>query len=174
MRAVEIAPPCNTLARWDGRFDVASRGALVFRELLSRFAYPDFLDAGALFARPFDPADPIGTPAGLAPPRGDGTDPVLEALARGVRLLETFGIPVDAPLGDWQYALRGAAPIPIHGGLGDEEGIANAVAAALTSIVTSLEPTDLVTGGRRDADIVFRAPSARAAIRSPSARASSR
>ncbi len=148
---VDIAPACAALAGWDRRFDTASVGALVFRELLARFDFTAFLDAGPLFANPFDPADPIGTPSGLTPPP-PGIDALQTALARAVVLLEQFGVPVDAPLGDWQYALRGGK-VPLHGSAGDREGVANVLAGVITSIPTTLEPTDAVTGGRHDAEL---------------------
>lgn len=150
---VDLAPACAALAGWDRHFDRASVGALVFRELLARFDYAAFLDAGPLFAQSFDPADPIGTPARLLPAT-PGIDPLLIALGRAVRLLAAYDIPVDAPLGDWQYALRGGT-VPLHGGGDDREGVANILSPAISSIPTTLEPTDSVTGGRHDADLVF-------------------
>ena len=150
---VDLGAACAALAGWDRRFDAVSVGAVVFRELLARFEIGDFLNAGPLFANPFDAADPIGSPSGLAAPT-PGSDVVLTALARGVVLLEQFGIPVDAPLGEWQYALRGGK-IPLHGGADDREGVANVVVGAISSIPTTLEPADAVTGGRHDADLIF-------------------
>lgn len=145
-QVVDVAAACDALAGWDRRFDVESRGALVFRALLAPFNWTDLLDAGLVFAKPFDPTDPLGTPSGLVPPDADGQDTVLEALARGVLRLADSGIPVDAPLGDWQFALRGGAPIPLHGGESDTEGTANIVSPFLIPFLTSLEPMDLETG----------------------------
>jgi acyl-homoserine-lactone acylase len=71
---------------------------------------------------------------------------VLEALARAVLRLTSGGIPLDAPLGDWQFALRGGDPIPLHGGQGDVEGTFNIIADFLIPLHTGLEPIDLVVG----------------------------
>jgi acyl-homoserine lactone acylase PvdQ len=68
------------LASYDGRLDLESRGAVLFREFITEFSYADLIDAGALFAEPFDATDPVGTPRGLASHSGDD-DRVLQNLA---------------------------------------------------------------------------------------------
>jgi acyl-homoserine-lactone acylase len=77
---------------------------------------PDLPPAGRLWARPFDRRRPVQTPSGLAPPPATGRDPVLNALARAVQILDSSGIAVDATLGDVQFAQRGRERIPIPGG----------------------------------------------------------
>ncbi len=120
---VDVGPACDALREWDGRLDLASRGALVWRELLGRF--DDLLDAGDLFAVPFDPEDPIATPRDLAPPPAEGPDPVLVALGEATQTLEAAGFAVDATLGEAQFAPRGGR-IPIPGGT-NREGAFNIV-----------------------------------------------
>ena len=65
--SVDIAAACAVLGDWDGRYDLDSRGAVLWRELLAavRRDVPGGLDA--LWAEPFDPARPVETPAGLVP-----------------------------------------------------------------------------------------------------------
>jgi acyl-homoserine-lactone acylase len=116
---VDIAEACDQLATWDLRFNLDSVGAVVFRELIGDYDPVTFEDAGVLFASPFDAADPINTPAGLA----DGDRP-LDALARAVLRLDEAGVALDAALGEVQYAIKGDEHISIHGG-NRAEGITN-------------------------------------------------
>jgi acyl-homoserine-lactone acylase len=117
---VDVGPACDVLADWDGRYDLDSVGAVVWRETMSRFGPTALTEAGELWAEPFDPAHPVATPSGLSPaplPDGPaGTPAVLVNLARAVQVLDAAGIPVDAPLGDVQFALRDGEQVPIHGG----------------------------------------------------------
>src|SRR5262249_48015378 len=123
---VDLRPACRTLAAWDGRFDLDRRGAVLWREFITRFEPRDQFRAGPLFAEAFDPERPIDTPSGLAPPR-DGHDQILEALAQAARVLERAGLSVDVPLGQVQRADRGGRKVPVHGGHGFWEGILNFV-----------------------------------------------
>jgi acyl-homoserine-lactone acylase len=135
--AVDLGPACRTLATWDGRLDLDSRGAVLWREFITRFEGRDQFRAGPLFAEDFDPARPLDTPRGLAPPR-EGRDQVLEALAHAVRVLERAGLAPDVPLGQVQRADRGGRKVPIHGGHGFWEGVPNFV--YLRPHGTTLEP----------------------------------
>jgi acyl-homoserine-lactone acylase len=134
---VDLGPACRALAAWDGRFDLDSRGAVLWREFITRFEARDQLRAGSLFAEDFDAERPIDTPRGLAQPR-DGRDQILEALAQAVRVLERAGLPVDVPLGQVQRADRGGRKVPVHGGHGFWEGVPNFV--HFLPNATTLEP----------------------------------
>jgi acyl-homoserine-lactone acylase len=57
---VDVRAACDTLARWDGRAEVDSRGEALWEM---------FFDV-SLFLVPFDPAHPLTTPRGI-----DGNDP---------------------------------------------------------------------------------------------------
>jgi acyl-homoserine-lactone acylase len=104
------------LAGWDGRSDIDSVGAHVFREFWLRT--PD-----DRWEVPFDAAEPVTTPRDLDEGNGDVVDAMREALA----FLEEEGIAFDAPLGSLQVAGDDGAPrIPIGGGTSDE-GNANVV-----------------------------------------------
>jgi acyl-homoserine-lactone acylase len=113
------------LADWDGVYDVDRAGPVVWREFMADFESSALVDAGALWAEPFDPADPLGTPNGLARPAGDD-DPVLVALARSVQTLEAADLEVDVPLGEVQVAVRNGTEVPIHGG-NSRDGVPNIV-----------------------------------------------
>jgi acyl-homoserine-lactone acylase len=113
---VDITGACDVLARWDGVYDLDRAGPVVWREALGQFGFSDLTGDGPLWAEPFDPARPVDTPTGLAAPPPGQPDPVLVNLARAVQILDLAGIPVDAPLGDVQFARRDGETIPIHGG----------------------------------------------------------
>jgi acyl-homoserine-lactone acylase len=131
---VALDDACRVLAAWDGGFDLDSRGAVLWRELITQIPAAQM---ASLFATPFTTADPIGTPRGLAPAR-DGRDMALDALGRAAQILERAGLPLHVPLGQVQFAQRGSRRVPVHGGLGGPEGIANFVAYGPNT--TTLEP----------------------------------
>ncbi|HUP24859.1 MAG TPA: acylase [Thermoanaerobaculia bacterium] len=136
---VDLSAACEVLAGWNDRFDLDSRGAVLFRELMGQYTPADLESGGRLFAVPFDPADPIGTPRGLAPAGPQG-DVALQNLARAVRLLESRGIALDATLGELQYADKAGRRMPVHGGHGAYEGVMNMQQNSRNT--TSLEPMD--------------------------------
>ena len=148
-RTVRLDQACEVLAAFAGRLDLDSRGAVLWREFITQFNHGDLLDAGALFAQPFDPSDPVGTPRGLSG-RPGADDLVLGNLARAVVVLESAGFALDAPLGDLQYSNRNGVRIPIHGGHGSWEGVTNFANHAANG--TTLEPdvpvAPLVEGSR--------------------------
>jgi acyl-homoserine-lactone acylase len=130
---VDVSEACAVLEVWDGTFTLDAPGAIVFREWLSRFSFTDRVDAGRLFADAFDAADPAVTPS---TPVEDRSEWLVE-LASVAQLLSFLGIPVDAPLGDYQFEIRTGDRIPIRGGT-NIEGTANIVDCC--SDVTTLGP----------------------------------
>lgn len=104
-----VAAPCAALARWDGRFNADSRGAALF------LAYWPLVERlpGA-WGTPFSAADPVNTP------RDFRADPakLRAALAKAADQLGKQGIALDARWGEVQFAVRGEAHIPVHGGSG--------------------------------------------------------
>ena len=113
---VDLTAACDSLAGWDLKTNLDSRGAHVFREFV--------LAGGIRFADAYSPADPVGTPKVLAV--GDAR--VLRSL--GDAVLRLTGIPFNAPLGTIQNEPRGAERIPIHGGRG-ETGTFNVITNGL-------------------------------------------
>jgi acyl-homoserine-lactone acylase len=144
---IDISPACEVLAGWDGVYDLDRAGPPVWREMISRFGVADLREAGPLWAAAFDPTQPIATPNGLAPAPdgGPAADPVLQNLARAVQVLEVAGVPVDATLGDAQFAWRDGERIPIHGG-NAFDGTTNVV--GFGSGASILDPE--LTGRRRE------------------------
>src|SRR5918998_249156 len=125
---VDVGPACAVLAGWDGVYDLDRAGPPLWREMFARYDDEALTEAGPLWATPFDPTQPISTPSGLAtaPAGGPAADPVVQNLARAVQVLGVAGVPVDASLGDIQFALRDGERVPVHGGNGDD-GTTNVV-----------------------------------------------
>jgi acyl-homoserine-lactone acylase len=130
---VDVSAACPVLAAWDGRDDLDSPGAILFRRfvsnLLANFPFtPNGVSSGqyngdaTIYDVRFDPADPVNTPRGL------NTDNPLvgAALADAVTDLHGAGIPLDGILRQFQAEQRGGTTIPIHGGPGTL-GLFNAI-----------------------------------------------
>jgi acyl-homoserine-lactone acylase len=108
---IPIGPACTALRDWNRTETVDSRGGHVWREVWRTAAtLPD------LWATPFDPADPLGTPRGLAVDDAEVRDALRRALARAVVRLAANGIAPDAMLGAIQFEERNGERIPIPGG----------------------------------------------------------
>ncbi len=132
---------CDVLDGWNGRADLDAPGAVLWREFMAQFTWAEHIEAGRLWEIPFDPADPINTPRGLAPAAADAPDPIIVALDAAAGLLATAGLPLDATLGDVQYFPVGpdrTERIPVHGA-GPLEGVENIVGFSPGSHAT--EPT---------------------------------
>lgn len=112
---VDLAEACDVLAAWNGRFDLDSAGALLFREWIGDYDYGATFDTGALFEAPFDATDPVATPHTLAPAI-NGNDRSLDALGRAIGRLDQAGLALDSGLEGTQFARKGEQDISIHGG----------------------------------------------------------
>lgn len=134
-QVVDLRQACGILAAWDGRYETGSVGAALWREFITQYEPADLQKAGALWQRAFDPADPVNTPHMLTP---DKNGESLLKLARAARLLAQVGVALDTPLGKVQFSDRNGGRIPIHGGEGAYDGIANFVNYAPNG--TTLEP----------------------------------
>jgi acyl-homoserine-lactone acylase len=109
---MQLGAPCDTLANWDLKENTGSRGALLFRRFWERAA-------GATpspWAHAFDANDAVHTPNTL-----DTSNPqVRAALPAAINDLNGAGIPLDAPLGQFQFVTKNGVRIPIHGGPGTD------------------------------------------------------
>ncbi|HBM84080.1 MAG TPA: peptidase S45 [Halieaceae bacterium] len=134
--AVDLADACAALRGFNGRFDLDSKGAVLFREWLAAYAYEDGMRQGDLFAVPFDAAAPLTTPHTLA-----DSELALQKLAHAAAVLASAGYALDAPLREAQFAYRGERGIPIHGG-NRYEGVANLMVSDIPEHpVAMLSPT---------------------------------
>ncbi|GAB2623829.1 penicillin acylase family protein [Streptomyces capparidis] len=104
---VDVSRGCAALAAWDGRYDLDSRGSLLFARFAQRLARIP----GGPWRTPFDPRDPVRTPNTLAVERPE----VRQAFGDAAAELTAAGIPLDAPLADHQTVTRNDRRIPVHG-----------------------------------------------------------
>lgn len=118
---VDLGNACTVLQGYDRRLDLDSAGAVLFREWITRYEPSEYLQAGELFAVPFDAEDPVNTPRDLADKRV-----ALEKLAEAALVLDQAGVDLDSTLRDVQFVYRGSEKVPLHGG-GPAEGIANVI-----------------------------------------------
>ena len=116
---VDLGEACDVLAAWDQSFDSDSRGAVLFREWLTRYPYNETYLGNMLFKNGFDPANPATTPNGLANPTE-----ALAKLAEATAMLAAAGFELDIALGEFQRGHRADQIFPVHGG-NRHEGIAN-------------------------------------------------
>ncbi|HEX9171395.1 MAG TPA: penicillin acylase family protein, partial [Telluria sp.] len=114
-----LTPACNVLSAWDRRANLDSRGAVLFREFWNAAA-----SIPNKWAIPFDPLDPVNTPAGLATVAAPA---MLAALKSAAQKLEALGVPLDGRLGDYQNETRAGVRVPIHGAIGDIDGSYNSI-----------------------------------------------
>ena len=94
----DITPACDVLRNWDGRLNVDSQGAVLWREFLGLFPRADLKNAGQLYAVAFDPANPILTPNTIA----DNTT-VVNNIAQAMIVMRDKGWPLDIALGEVQF-----------------------------------------------------------------------
>jgi acyl-homoserine-lactone acylase len=110
---------CRVLGAWDRTSNSDSRGAPLFREF-----WRAAKDIPKVWRVPFDPAQPVTTPAGLDMATPATQAAVLKALGDAVATVRTAGFPIDVPLGVAQARVVRGDKIALHGG--DEfEGVLN-------------------------------------------------
>jgi len=120
---IDIREARQIIAAYNGQLDLDSKGAVLFREWLTAYAYNELLNKSSLFAVPFDADDPVNTPRGLA-------DKVVaqSKLAHAVTVLNRAGLALDCTLADVQFAFRSGTNIAVPGG-NRHEGVANMILA---------------------------------------------
>ncbi len=124
---------CEPLKNWNLHDDLDSRGAILFRRFASQ-VFDDFtgvptgLQGGMLLGMETVFTTPFSVERrGPHAERAEHGQPARAGRAGGRRLRSRGrGIPLDAPLGQHQYEVRGGRKIPIHGGPGGV-GVFNAI-----------------------------------------------
>lgn len=168
-QAVNVAPACNVLAAWDRRNNTASVGAHVWTELWRRVSGAPTAGSGLpvvtslLYAVPFNPADPVGTPRGLNAAQAGVQTRVMGELAYTVKYFNDNGIALDRPWGQVQFDTRNGERIPVHGGSG-VSGVYNAITPS--TLVPNVGFTPILGGSSYIQSVTFTpsGPDARAVV----------
>jgi acyl-homoserine-lactone acylase len=105
--SAEARDGCAALRGWDRTSSLDARGAHLFRE----FWRTARLIPG-VYRVPFDPAQPVATPAGLKMDDPAIAAKVWESLALAVKNVRAAGFALDATLGSVQRPLITSEPIP--------------------------------------------------------------
>jgi acyl-homoserine-lactone acylase len=151
-RTIDLVAVADVLDAWDRSFDIASQGAAIWRETMASLPDDALRAPGILWDDSFTLEEPLRGPRTLAPPPDGGPDLLVEAVARAVVALEGAGVPIDAPLGEIQFAVRGGLRIGVHGGQ-ERDGTANILGPLGLFPSSSLEPLALLADpvdGRSD------------------------
>ena len=109
----ELQAVCRALQNWDRTMLVDAKGGHVWREF-----WRDARRIDGLYAEAFDVADPMHTPTGINITNVEVRAQLKQALLGAAKRLGDANIPLDARLGDIQYAQRNGTNIPIPGGEG--------------------------------------------------------
>ena len=120
---IDATQACNVLSNWDRRNNIDSKGAHVFREFWRNVGFEETTDDEELFSVRFDTADPVNTPSDIIISSRTRT-----ALGDSIQYFQDKGIALDATLGSIQYVFDAGnnnERIPMHGGLGNGEGVFN-------------------------------------------------
>ena len=112
---IKLEEACTILASWDRRQDIDSVGAHIF----NRF-WENARGLSEHFAIPFNLDDPVNTPSGLTIENEETRALIIAALESGITSLQEANIPLDAPWGDVQFAIRNGEKIGIPGGAGGQ------------------------------------------------------
>jgi acyl-homoserine-lactone acylase len=113
------AQGCRVLGQWDRTSNAASKGAPLFREF-----WRATRNIPKVWRVPFDPKQPVATPAGLDMATPATRAAVFKALGDAVGTVRTAGFAPDVPLGEPQSRTVRGQKIALHGG--DEfEGVLN-------------------------------------------------
>jgi acyl-homoserine-lactone acylase len=116
---------CDALAGFNGRDDLDSKGAVLFRRFAVRALGGVALGQPSPFLTPFDASDPVNTPRGL-----NVLSPLVrKALGDAIADMKGAGLAFDSPLLGVQYEKRGDEKIPVHGGPGGN-GVWNVITAS--------------------------------------------
>ena len=168
-QAVNVAPACSVLAAWDRRNNTASVGAHVWTEFWRRLSGAPTAGSGLpvvtslLYAVPFNPADPVGTPRGLSVAQAGVVTRVMGELAYTVKFFADNAIPLNRPWGQVQFDTRNGERIPVHGGSG-VSGVYNAITPS--TLVPNVGFTPILGGSSYIQSVTFTpsGPDARAVV----------
>lgn len=108
----DTARACTALANWDGRANLDSTGAHIWREFWMALSGGGDGSGGNYWRVPFDVGDAANTPRELIASR----PAVKRAFESAIAAVRASGFAFDAPLRDLQHPLAITPDIPIFGG----------------------------------------------------------
>jgi acyl-homoserine-lactone acylase len=117
---IPVGDSCSVLAAWNGRENVGSRGAVLFREFWEAALN---LDPDVMWSTQYNAASPLSTPSGL----DTASSQVQQAFGDALASLKAAHLPYNVALGTVQYVVRNGKKIPLPGGPGDPDGEFNAI-----------------------------------------------
>lgn len=115
---------------WNLRNEVDARGAHVFREF-----WRTARSIPGVYRVPFDPKEPVATPAGLKMDDAATAAKVWAALDGAVKAIRAAGFALDATLGSVQRPAITEEPIALHGGE-EFEGVLNNLGRQVPAPIT--------------------------------------
>ncbi|HXP18410.1 MAG TPA: penicillin acylase family protein [Streptosporangiaceae bacterium] len=118
-QTIAVGDSCRVLARWDGRENPASAGAVLFRVFWENALS---LPRGP-WSHPFSAGRPVSTPYGL----DVASTQVQRAFGAALAAMRAAHLPYDVTLGSVQYVVLAGRKIPLPGGPGDPDGELNAI-----------------------------------------------
>lgn len=139
----------DVLAAWDRAANPDSRGALLFLAWVNALPTLDRQTLSDLFATPFNPADPLHTPAGLKDP----ASAVRALMVAAARVNAVFGR-LDVPWGEVARLRRGAYDLPANGFPGDPFGVFRTLQIDQATLAAPA-PTPVVAGDSYIAAVEF-------------------
>jgi acyl-homoserine-lactone acylase len=166
-QVVNVAQACSVLANWDRRNNVGSVGAHVWTELWRRLSGSPSAGlpavGSALYAVPFNPADPVATPRGLNAANLSVVTRTMGELAYTTKYYADNAIPLDRPWGQVHFDVRNGVRLPIHGGSGNS-GVYNAITPS--ALVPGVGNTPILGGTSYVQAVTFtdKGPEARALV----------
>jgi acyl-homoserine-lactone acylase len=125
--ADSVKSACDVLKAWDRKFELASRGAHLFKEFFPRAnAIP------GVYTVPFDYTNPLTTPRGFNIANATVATALVNALAAASKAITDAGLALNAPLGTLQFGSQllysgGQTIVPVHGGTGTALGVYNSI-----------------------------------------------
>ncbi|MEX2496993.1 MAG: acylase [Woeseia sp.] len=110
---------CKVLGAWDRSNNMESRGAHLFREWWRQASRID-----KVWRVPFNPEDPVNTPAGINTADEIVRSQLIGLLDSAVEMLRSSGFEIAAPLGGVQRRTTSNGTVGLHGGM-EFEGVLN-------------------------------------------------
>jgi acyl-homoserine-lactone acylase len=135
---VTLAPTCDLLERWEGRWNLEDQAPAVWTQFLAAFDDRDRRAPGRLWSSLADPAEPELYPAVLAPAPRNGPDPIAVALAEATLAVGAAGFDIDDFWREAQYTERDGERVPLHGGVNGWDGAV--LVTRSDTLSTSLAP----------------------------------